>query len=68
MRSCWSRMDLKSSKTCVFIKRGENTERYTDEKGPCDDGGRDWGNAGVSQGITGIAGIMRRKKQGRTFP
>ena len=50
---------------CVFITRGENTERYTYEKWSCDNGGRNSGNAGLSQGSPGIVGVMRSYEEAR---
>lgn len=59
MRSQSSRMGPTSNMICVLITRGEDTERQ--EKEPCADGSRDWGNADVSLRTPEIAGTMHEK-------
>lgn len=45
MSSYWNRISLIPNDLCLYNKRKDTHM----EKGPFDDGRRDWGNAGVNQ-------------------
>ena len=61
MRSSWIRVDPKSNDWCPDKKR-RGTETW--ERRPCEEGGRDWSDATISQGTPRIASSHQKPREG----
>ena len=55
IRSYWIRVDPKSNNRCPSRNRRVDTGKHLEGRRPCEDEGRDWGDAAVSQGLPRVS-------------